>query len=98
MAVGEKARSQGSSSRKSLWAGGGEPQEGPGWALSSGRPPPGAPCLAGPSRAWVASRFVFIFNSLYCSNHLRATENKTVILSRPQFPGLNCLPFANFSF
>lgn len=75
-AVGEKASSQGSSSRKSPWAGGGEPQEGPGWSLPSGRPPPGAPCLAGPSRAWVASRFIFIFNSLYCSNHLRATENK----------------------
>lgn len=61
-------------------------------------PTPVCPLSSGPSRAWVASRFVFIFNSLYCSNHLRATENKTVILSRPQFPGLNCLPFANFSF
>lgn len=32
----------------------------------------------GPGRGWAASRFVFIFNSLYCSNHLRATENKSL--------------------
>lgn len=31
---------------------------------------------ADPGRGWAASRFVFIFNSLYCSNHLRAAENK----------------------
>lgn len=59
-AVGEKASSQGSSSRKSPWAGGGEPQEGPGWALSSGRPPLGAPCLLVPvGLGWRPDLFSF---------------------------------------
>lgn len=62
-----------------------EGSPGRGWA-GLGRVPaiwPAHPRLAwlasvwpGPGRGWAASRFVFIFNSLYCSNHPRATENK----------------------
>lgn len=56
--------------------GGGEPWEG----LGLGKVPtiwPGCPSVwPGPGRVLAASRFVFIFNSLYCSNHLRAAENK----------------------
>ena len=95
-AMGEKARSKGGS-RKSPWEGGG----GPCWAeaLPSGWPTLScAPCLAWSRQGLGSFQICFHFQFPLLLKPPQGHRKQIVILSRPQIPGLNCLPFANFSF
>ena len=61
-------------------------------------PTPGCPLSGWSQQGLGGVQIYFHFQFPLLLKPPQGHRKQTVILSRPQFPGLNCLPFANFSF